>query len=244
MAQCTCLNFKIWLFNTWTGKLRLHSHWSGCTSTQRVERIVTPSIIVFGLITFFLGTSIAARADLYGSVKRHQDSDVDPRFISRLNPYNNLITYFAGRVYLTPHRPIHPHFIRALILAESSGKVDAISEKGAIGLGQILFTTGKEAAARLARSQATFKYVQRERLMTLSPNDLKDPGINILLTCYLLATYNQRFNGRLDLIVSAWNAGVNQKSLQQNRHVPFQETENLIGRINGYYLYLLQHYPQ
>ena len=243
MAQRKSSNFEIWWRNTRAGTPGLHSHRYSGTTTRRVGRISTPSMLVIVLFIVFLGASVDARADLYSSVKRHQGSDIDPSFILRLTPYSDLITYFSGLVYLTPHRPIHPHFIRALILAESSGRVDAVSDKGAIGLGQILFTTGQEAAARLARSQITFKYVQRERLMTLSPADLKDPAINILLTCYLLATYNQRFDGRLDLVVSAWNAGVHRESLQQNRHVPFQETENLIGRINGYYLYLLQHYP-
>ena len=76
----------------------------------------------------------------------------------------------------------------------------------------------------------------------MSQNDLFDPAINILLTCYLVAKYNYKFDGKLDLVVSAWNAGENTDSLNYGLHAPYQETENLIGKINAYYIYLLKNY--
>jgi soluble lytic murein transglycosylase-like protein len=78
-------------------------------------------------------------------------------------------------------------------------------------------------------------------LKNLQPDDLFDPAVNILLACYLISRYNHRFKGRLDLVITAWNAGENTNSLSQGRHAPYQETENLIGKVNAYYVYLLRH---
>lgn len=58
-----------------------------------------------------------------------------------------------------------------------------------------------------------------------------------------MAKYNYKFDGKLELVVSAWNAGENIPSLSRGRHAPYLETENLIGKINAYYLYLLNHKP-
>ena len=49
-----------------------------------------------------------------------------------------------------------------------------------------------------------------------------------------------RFDGLLDLVVAAWNGGENVNALVFRKHPPYQETENLIGRVSRYYLTLLQ----
>jgi len=101
---------------------------------------------------------------------------------------------------------------------------------------------GRRAANRpLAQSQTHFRYVSKENLDNLAVIDLFDPAINILLTCYLVAKYNYKFDGKLDLVISAWNAGENTEALSEGRHAPYQETENLIGKVNAYYLYFLKH---
>ena len=116
----------------------------------------------------------------------------------------------------------------------------AVSEKNARGLGQILYPTGSQAGKELAKSLTFFRHVSKNKLDSLREEDLLDPAINILLTCYLIAKYNYRFDGRLDLVVSAWNAGENTESLSFGQHAPYRETEDLIGKINAYYIYLLK----
>ena len=75
--------------------------------------------------------------------------------------------------------------------------------------------------------------------MVLGVNDdLYDPAINILLACYLIAKYNNKFEGKLDLVVSAWNAGEN--SISDNRPPQYDETLNLIGKVNGFFICLLR----
>jgi soluble lytic murein transglycosylase-like protein len=82
--------------------------------------------------------------------------------------------------------------------------------------------------------------VPKSQLKDISRKDLFDPAVNILLTCYLLAKYNYMFDGRLELVLSAWNAGENTDSLVAGKHAPYIETKDLIGKVNGYYLYLLR----
>ncbi len=77
-------------------------------------------------------------------------------------------------------------------------------------------------------------------LKNFKEEDLFDPATNILLTCYLISKYNFRYDGKLDLVISAWNAGENIDSLKVGKPAPYSETHNLIGKVNGYYLYLLR----
>ncbi|TKB27686.1 lytic transglycosylase domain-containing protein [Desulfopila sp. IMCC35006] len=188
-------------------------------------------------IVFILASCTHAHSSLYGALRKYKNKQVSQQAIEKLAQYDHLIRYFSGFSYFLPKHKVSPDFIRALILAESGADHLAVSNKNALGLGQILLTTGMEAAKELAQSETQFRYVSKENLDNLAPMDLFDPAINILLTCYLIAKYNYKFDGKLDLVVSAWNAGENTESLSEGRHAPYQETENLIGKINAYYLY-------
>ncbi len=188
-------------------------------------------------IVFIMASCTHAHSSLYSALRKYKNKQVSQQAIEKLAQYDHLIRYFSGFSYFLPKHKVSPDFIRALILAESGADHLAVSNKNALGLGQILLTTGIEAAKELAQSETKFRYVSKENLDNLAPMDLFDPAINILLTCYLIAKYNYKFDGKLDLVVSAWNAGENTESLSEGRHAPYQETENLIGKINAYYLY-------
>lgn len=190
------------------------------------------------LCSLFLITECSAT--LHSSVKKYKNSSISHTQAEKLARYDHLIRYFTSFSYFIPNHKVSPDFIRALILAESGADHRAVSNKNAVGLGQILFTTGQEAARTLAESKTEFRYVSRSLLKNFRREHLFDPAVNILLTCYLVAKYNYKFNGKLDLVVSAWNAGEYTKSLQRGQHAPYQETENLIGKINAYYVYLMR----
>jgi soluble lytic murein transglycosylase-like protein len=200
-------------------------------------RYLTANLIVF---IFILTSCGAAHAELTEFVHKYNRLSVNEMQMARLSQFNHLIQYFCNFYYYVPNHKVNPDFIRALILAESGANPKAISNKNAMGLGQILYSTGKDAARELAQSRTSFRYIDRETLRNLEQEDLFDPAVNILLTCFLIAKYNYRFNGRLDLVVSAWNAGENTEGLLYGRHAPYTETEDLIGKINGYFVYLLK----
>lgn len=186
------------------------------------------------------GVPVSSHADLSAYIRKYQSSSVSNEALARLRNYNHLIDYFTSFNYFRPRYRVSADFVRALILAESGADPNAVSSKNAIGLGQIILTTGQMAARDLYGSNTSFRYVSKEKLRDLSRDDLFDPATNILLTCYLIAKYNHMFDGRLELVISAWNAGENTDSLASRKHAPYLETKELIGRVNGYYLYLLK----
>lgn len=205
---------------------------------MRLRRVLTAHLLL--LIPVVLLFATESCGSLYRSVSKYRDSRVHRQDIEKLRQYDHLIQYFAGFCYFRPKHKVSPDFVRALILAESGANPKAISSKNALGLGQILFETGDRAAKELASSLTAFRYVSKGRLRNLQEEDLFDPAVNILITCYLVAKYNYKFAGRLDLVVSAWNAGEYTESLSRLSHAPYQETEDLIGKVNAYYVYLLK----
>lgn len=154
----------------------------------------------------------------------------------RLAHYKHLIDYFSSLQYIQPRHYVNSDFLAALIIAESAVENSAHSNKDARGLTQILYPTGKQAAQELAETGYHFRYVNQQQLRNLQPNDLHDPAINLLLACYLIAKYNAKYQGRIDLVVSAWNAGGG--SIVNNSPPLYEETLDLIGKVNGYFLAL------
>lgn len=192
------------------------------------------------LIFFLLSTVTEGWSSLQSSVGKYSNSSINNQNIDKIARYDDLIRYFANFAYFMPKHKVSADFVRALILAESGADPTAVSNKNARGLGQIIFPTGERAGRELAKSLTQFRHVSKDTLNNLKEEDLHDPAVNILLTCYLIAKYNYKFDGRLDLVVSAWNAGENTESLGRGQHAPYQETEDLIGKINAYYVYLLK----
>ena len=196
------------------------------------------TIIGVSLITLFFAAT--AWCNLSSSVSKYKNRAVPEEKIRKLASYDHLIRYFSDFAYFVPKHKVNPDFIRALIVAESGVNPKAISTRNALGLGQIILSTAQQAGKELFQLETTFRYVSKAQLNNLNRNALFDPAINILLTCYLISKYNYKFKGRLDLVVSAWNAGENTQSLAHGQHAPYQETENLIGKINAYFTYLLR----
>ena len=189
-------------------------------------------------LVFFGYAPEPAQASLTHYVNKYKMIKVSRDQEKRLARYNHLINYFCKFSYFQPHHKVNPDFIRALILAESNGDPNARSNKDARGLTQITYATGKKAAMALARKPVHFRYVSRKTLQNLRPADLYKPAVNILLACYLIAKYNYQHQGKLDLVVSAWNAG--EYSIVADKPAQYKETLNHIGKINGYFIYLLK----
>jgi len=204
-----------------------------------VNKRVVRHLFIFALL-FIVSTVGTGWCSLTSSVNKFRNRTVTETQIRQLARFDHLIRYFCNFSYFEPNHKVSPDFVRALILAESGADPNAISNKKAFGLGQILLTTGQQAGKELSRSDTHFRYVSKSQLKNIQRADLLDPAVNILLVCYLVAKYNYKFNGRLDLVVSAWNAGEYTKSLSHGKHAPYRETENLIGKINAYYIYLLK----
>lgn len=194
--------------------------------------------LLFSLLLVFAPTP--GQGDLGNYLSKYSRQSISHKELIFLSRYDHLIRYFTSFSYFLPRHKVSPDFVRALILAESGGNPLAVSNKNARGLGQLLLPTARQAGQELARSRTVFRHVSRQQLADLKAEDLHDPAVNILLTCYLVAKYNYRFDGRLDLVVSAWNAGEHTSSLEYGRYADYEETKDLIGKVNSYYRYLLR----
>ena len=201
---------------------------------NRIRRVSLALLLCFFLCSH---SPLPATASLNHYVKKYRAIQVTSQQQKRLSRYDFLIEYFSAFSYFKRRHKVNPDFIRALILAESNGYTNAKSNKNALGLAQITYATGKQAASELARKNVHFRYVSRKKLKNLRPHDLYSPAVNILLACYLIAKYNAQHKGKLDLVVSAWNAG--EYSIIDNRPAQNRETLNHIGKVNGYFIFFL-----
>lgn len=195
---------------------------------------------LFYIVTIIsLSLPATCYAEIREFVEKYHNTQIDQDNLQRIKQFDHLITYFTGFAYFKPNHIVSPEFVKALIIAESSADPKAKSSKDARGLGQITIGTAKEAALSLIQTGVNFKYIDESQLKDLRPDNLYDPAINILLSCFLIAKYNYKYNGKIELVLTAWNAGENTEALKNNSPASYFETENLIGKVNGYYLYFL-----
>ncbi len=155
--------------------------------------------------------------------------------LARLREIDRYIRYFSALSY--DDTTVPADYIRALILAESSGDPRAVSSSGAIGLTQILPVTGRTAAQRLITSGFDFSYVDERMLGALTLEGLHDPAINILIACFLSASYGRQFDGRLDLMAAAWNVGPDAVARNGNAAPAREQAQLLVGRVLSYIVY-------
>ena len=191
---------------------------------------VRAGVVIFLLWTLFWpdrghGSLIAPSVRKYGSL------ELSAAQVRSTADFDHLIVAFCAIAYHRPGHKVNPDFIRALMLAESGGNPRAVSPKNALGLCQLLLPTARAAARELLATGLRFRPEAVERLRDLRTEDLFDPAINILLTCFLISKYNARYDGRLDLVVAAWNAG--EGSIVSKRPPNYPETLDLIGKVNG-----------
>jgi soluble lytic murein transglycosylase-like protein len=190
------------------------------------------------LSLILLGTSSWCSADVGEYLIKHKDIKVRDYQLERLAKYEHLMEEFGAISWFKPNHTVSAAFLKALVLAESDGDPEAVSKDNAIGLCQITLETGQDAINELGPRLSQFSNIDIEKVDNFSAESLKDPAINLLLCSYLVAKYNHFYSGRLDLVVSAWNAG--EGATNRAGGVPeYSETQDLVGKINGLYWYFL-----
>ncbi len=113
----------------------------------------------------------------------------------------------AARAYDLPFA-----FIKAVIRAESAFDPHAISPVGAMGLMQLMPRTAE----------------------SLNCNDAFDPEQNIMAGTQYLRILSNRYNGDLNLMLAAYNAGSG--AVARADGIPYEDTRRYIERIYGYYV--------
>ncbi len=108
---------------------------------------------------------------------------------------------------------VDARLIHAVIRAESGYNTAAISNKGAIGVMQLIPATGQRYGA----------------------NDLRDATENIFAGTRYLRDLLNMFNGNVELALAGYNAGENAVIRAGNRIPPYPETIAYVPKVMGFY---------
>jgi soluble lytic murein transglycosylase-like protein len=107
---------------------------------------------------------------------------------------------------------LDPRLVGALVHVESAFQTRAQSPKGALGLMQIMPATG-------------------ERYGVGAPRDLLDPATNIDVGTRYLRDLHRMFDGNVELVLAAYNAGEGAVKRHGNRIPPYRETQDYVRKI-------------
>lgn len=112
--------------------------------------------------------------------------------------------------------------IKAVVSAESAFNPQAVSNKGAVGLMQIMPATAHRYGVRAEPGISVSK-------------KLTDPDLNIKTGTRYLADLLRLFNGRTELAVAAYNAGEGAVMRAGNRIPDYKETQQYVVRVMSVY---------
>ncbi len=131
-------------------------------------------------------------------------------------PYRSAIEYWSDA------HQVDPYLVAAVIRAESRFNPDAVSSAGAIGLMQIMPTTGAWIAAQLGEEQ-------------FEVADLYMTEINLRFGTWYLSYLIERFAGDVPMALRAYNAGPSNVERWQEGDTPFPATEAYVSGVeNGW----------
>ena len=127
---------------------------------------------------------------------------------------------------------LDPLLVLAVIKAESDFEEQAVSNRGAKGLMQVMDNTAEWACKEIG-------------INYFMPNMLMDPELNIRLGCWYLHNLRDEFKD-LDLIIAAYNGGsgnVNKwlnddeysKDGETLSYIPFKETKKYVDKVKTNY---------
>jgi len=186
------------------------------------------------LFFFVMVTGIAAARSASAVETFSQPSEEQ---LARLRALEPFVHYFTSLSYGPQGAKTSREFIRALILIESGADPGARSPMGARGVTQILPSTARAVLRELVGTR-DYLFIDESAFRQFHPDLLDDPALNILIACYLSATYHAMYDGRTDLVVAAWNAGPGAVARYGNKPPPYPETQKLIQRVKRTISYL------
>lgn len=126
-----------------------------------------------------------------------------------------------------------PYMIAAVMREESAFNPEVVSTAGAIGLMQVMPSTGRLVAREIGKGP-------------IGPADLFDPDLNIELGAWYLGHLSRRFNNDLVLTIAGYNAGPNAAvrwagTLPADtdefiESIPYPETRRYVKKVLGSYV--------
>ncbi|VVE73618.1 lytic transglycosylase [Pandoraea anapnoica] len=144
----------------------------------------------------------ADRSRLYDALARHPN-------LKKLAP---VITQAAQKFH------VDAALLKAVIAAESGFDSDAVSPKGAVGLMQVLPTTGE-------------RYGLRADARRTVADKLTDPRTNVLTGARYLRDLQARYPDRLELVLASYNAGEGAVARHADQIPPYAETRDYVAAV-------------
>ena len=144
---------------------------------------------------------------------RLYEQATDPARMHRFSPLIEANARSAG---------LDPALVRAVVAVESAFDPRAVSDKGAIGLMQVLPDTGKRYGVRADAKRST-------------SDKLLDPATNLQVGTRYLRDLLARFGNDLSLALAAYNAGEGAVTMHANRVPPFAETRDYVRLVRALY---------
>ena len=146
------------------------------------------------------------------------------RLFQRLVGNPNTVRYEPLIVAAAKRHGLDPQLVKAVIAVESGYEPSAVSDKGAIGLMQVLPATGERYGVRAdARKSIDVK--------------LADPALNLEIGTRYLADLRRLFVDRPDLALAAYNAGENAVIRFRNTVPPFPETQAYVKLVQQFHVF-------
>jgi soluble lytic murein transglycosylase-like protein len=168
-----------------------------------------------------LGTSVAP--------DRKTRAEIDPTLMKKrifqiLLDHPNIAKYEPMIRAASKKYGLDPELVKAVVAVESGFQADAVSDKGAIGLMQLLPKTGERYGVRADRK----KTVEMK---------LHDPKLNLDIGTHYLSDLLVMFPDRLDLALASYNAGENAVIRFRNTIPPFQETQAYVKLVDQFHAF-------
>ena len=130
---------------------------------------------------------------------------------------------FASLIQANAHSTgLDPALVLAVVAVESAFDPRAVSEKGAVGLMQILPETGERYGVRGDAHRSTV-------------DKLFEPATNLRVGTRYLRDLLARFENDLSLALAAYNAGEGAVTTRANRVPPFAETRDYVRLVRALY---------
>ena len=162
--------------------------------------------------TLFLKTGAAATGAKGAEPSEAPDQALmKTRLFKRLVDHPNVVRYAQMIDAAALRHGLDPQLVKAVIAVESGFEASAVSDKGAVGLMQILPSTGERYGVRADRGRTV-------------DAKLADPVLNLEIGTRYLADLRRMFANRPDLALAAYNAGENAVVRFRNTIPPFPET--------------------
>ena len=174
-------------------------------------------------LALFVASSVSAEIYVYrdpSGVLHFTNTPTSVKYVSYMSEYSGLHAVILQAEYddfiaeAARKNGLSFHLIKAMIHVESRFDPNAVSKKGAMGLMQIM----------------------PENLNLLNINDPFDPRDNIMGGAGYLKNLLDRFDGRVDLALAAYNAGPSVVE-RYKRIPPFQETQEYVQKVRKFARY-------